>query len=408
MNRRHFLWTTVTAATGMAASPGLFAAEKAKPVALGVPVPGAPFVTAPTGDGVTVVWGVTSPCTGYVEYGDTPELGRIAYGGIDGLRPFDTHVLSVRLTGLKPGARVHYRTVTAPIAFPNHYSIKRGEAVASPVFDFVLPDASTGAKIAVWNDIHQQKPTVVALNRLTEEFSPSLLVWNGDMVADQFNKESDFHGPFLEPAEGVAPASKRVLYFVRGNHDARGSIARDLPKYAPRALADGYHNFLRIGQVAILSLDTGDDKEGPAIYGGMGDFAAYREHQLAWLKTAVTQPDYLSAPFKILLCHIPLRWKTPKEKGAWCSDGDARWSETLAKAGIRAVISGHTHEFWHDAPNPERPFHQIVSGGPQIITSGWSPTPASAVLIEADAGKMTIRVVEADSRKELLSLAFDA
>lgn len=407
MNRRHFLWTSVTlAGTGLA--PGLLAADKAKPLPLEAPKPGSPFVTAPTSDGVSVVWGVGSPCTGHVEYGDTPELGNVAHGGVDGLRPFDPHVLSVRVTGLKPGAKVYYRTVTAPIGFPNHYAIRRGDAIASPVLSFTLPGASDSVRVAVWNDTHQQKPSLVALNKFTEEFAPELLVWNGDMVADQFNHEKDFHEPFLNPAESLAPATSRVLLYVRGNHDARGSIARELPKYAPRALEGGYHNLVRTGPVAILSLDTGDDKEGDAVYGGMGDFAAYREQQLVWLKQAVKHPDFVSAPFKILCCHIPLRWKSPKDKGSWCEDGDRRWSATLAEAGIRAVISGHTHEFWHEAPTSARPFHQVVSGGPQIKTSGWSPTPACAVLVEASKSKMTIRVVEADSRKELLGLDFTA
>jgi hypothetical protein len=451
MNRRHFLWTSILAA---GATHGLLhAADKAPaagtPIKTGAPVPGVPYVTSPTADGVAVVWSVDSPCTGWVEYGETPELGMTARGAQDGLRPFDERVISVRLTGLKPGAKVHYRTVTAPVSFPNHYKIKRGEAVASPVFAFTLPGESPSVKIVTWNDTHQQKATLQALDKFTEELAPDLLVWNGDMVADQFVNEDDFTKTFLPRTPDFAPASKRVLLFNRGNHDARGPLARHLPQYAPRARADGYHNLIRVGPVAVITLDTGDDKEGPTIYGDLGEFAAYREAQRVWLESAVKDPRFTSAPFRIVFAHIPLRWKILEDAGSQCFDGAARWSALLAKAGVQAVISGHVHEHWHAAPDAEFGFHQITGGGPLVkrdtkpeneakklaletalsnpalkgkgdpvktrrdvdafnSVKGWSPTPAAPVIIEATASAMRIRVVEAVSRKELLNLEFKA
>lgn len=451
MNRRHFLRTTLLAA---GAAPALLhAADKPptqeKPIKAGAPVPGAPYITAPTHDGVTVVWSVDSPCTGWVEYGETPELGKVARGAQDGLRPFDERVISVRLTGLRPGAQVHYRTVTAPVSFPNHYKIRRGEAVASPVSDFTFPGETATAKIVAWNDTHQQQATLRALDKFTDELAPDLLVWNGDMVGDQFDDEADFADTFLPRTEGFAPAAKRVLLFNRGNHDARGKLARHLPQYAPRARADGYHNLVRVGPVAVITLDTGDDKEGPEIYGDLGEFAAYREAQRVWLESAVKDPRFLTAPFRIVFAHIPLRWKILEDAGSQCFDGAARWTSLLTKAGVRAVISGHVHEHWHASPDSEYGFHQITGGGPLLkrdtkpeneeraraletvladpahkgkgdpaktrreidtynAVKGWSPTPAAPVIIEANASVMRIRVVEAVSRKELLNLEFKA
>lgn len=451
MNRRHFLWTSLIAA---GAAPRLLnAAESApakeRPVKAGSPVPGVPYVTAPTGDGVTIVWSVDAPCTGWVEYGETPELGKTARGAQDGLRPFDERVISVRITGLKPGAKIHYRTVTAPVSFPNHYKIKRGEAVASPVFAFTPPGESATVKIVTWNDTHQQKATLLALDKFTGELAPDLLVWNGDMVGDQFANEDDFARALLPRTEGFAPASNRPMLFVRGNHDTRGSLARHLPQYAPRVRADGYHNLIRVGPVAVITLDTGDDKEGPEIYGGLGEFAAYRESQRVWLESAVKDRRFTTAPFRIVFAHIPLRWKILEDSGSQCFDGAARWSSLLTKAGVHAVISGHVHEFWHAAPDAGFGFHQITGGGPLLkrdtkpqneertraleavladpalkgkgdpaktqrdiatynSVKGWSPTPAAPVIIEANASAMRIRVVEAISRKELLDLEFKA
>ena len=160
--------------------------------------------------------------------------------------------------------------------------------------------------------------------------------------------------------------------------------------------------------MGIIVLDTGEDKEGPQFYGDLGEFAVYREAQKVWLESAVQNPLFQEAPHKIIFCHIPLRWREPEDKGAWCSDGDDRWSPVIALAGVQAVISGHTHRFWHDAPNVERPFHQIIGGGPQTRSTNWSPTPTTVMKMEADEKSLSIEVVEAKSRNRLLSLELGA
>ena len=86
-------------------------------------------MTNPAAGAVTVRWGVACPSTGFVEYGDTPDLGNTAHGLVDGLRPYDDTVIAVRVAGLKPGARVYYRTVTEPIRFRTHSDVKHGQAV---------------------------------------------------------------------------------------------------------------------------------------------------------------------------------------------------------------------------------------------------------------------------------------
>lgn len=409
-NRRHFLQASLAA---IAAAPVLSSraqesVQPETPPAPEIKPPGTPMITGLRQNGVTIVWGVSTPSTGWVEYGETPELGKKAFGAVDGLRPFHPRVISVPLENLKPGATIHYRTVTAPIDFPNQYKMKRGEPVVSPTYSFTVPGAGPSTKIAVWNDTHQQADTLEAVRKLSDEFAPSLIVWNGDVVADQFMEEEDFTGTFLyqKPACGADP--DRPLLYSRGNHDVRGAVARDLPAYMPRAMDHGYQNILRAGPVGILVLDTGEDKEGPQFYGDLGEWALYRERQREWLDKAVQDPLFKDAPHKILFCHIPLRWKEPDSKGSWCPDGDKRWFATLARAGVKAVFSGHTHQFWHGEATPERPFHQIVGGGPQTTSTKWSPTPATVIQIVADEKTLSIEVTEAVSRNNLLSLKLEA
>ena len=408
LNRRHFIQTSLAALASTQVLP-LAAAEQSQPIAAPVGLtPGLPLVTAPTPDGVAVVWAVDAPATGWVEFGETDALGQIARGAVDGLRPFDERVISVAFRGLRAGAKYFYRTVTVPVNFPNQYKMSRGTALVSPVFSFTLPGAGATAKIAVWNDTHQQADSLSAVQKLTDEFAPSLLVWNGDVVADQFMQEKDLTSAVLRAGKDMDPASTRPMLYARGNHDVRGALARQLPRYLPKPLEHGYQNLLRIGPVGIIVLDTGEDKEGPQFYADLGEWANYREAQKNWLESAVQNPLFKDAPHKIVFCHIPLRWKKPEDKGSWCADGDARWSPIIARAGVQAVISGHTHGFWHDAPNAERSFHQIVGGGPQTKSTNWSPTPATVIKMEADEKSLSIEVVEAGSRKNLLALQLKA
>ena len=404
LNRRHFIQASLAALASAGVLPLGAAASVQTAADPNPPVPNLPRLTAPTPDGITVVWAVAGPSTGWVEFGESAGLGQIAHGAVDGLRPFHGRVLSVRVRGLRAGAKIFYRTVTVPVSFPNQYKMSRGTAVVSPTFSFTLPGAGAAAKIAVWNDTHQQDDALQAVQKLTDEFAPELLVWNGDLVADQYMHETDLVSAVLGVGRHRDPASTRPMLFARGNHDVRGAYARQLPEYLPRPLEYGYQNLLRIGPVGIIVLDTGEDKEGPQFYADLGEWANYREAQKGWLESAVAQPLFAEAPHKLVFCHIPLRWKKPEDVGAWCPDGDARWSPVLARAGVRAVISGHTHGFWHDAPTAARPFHQIIGGGPQTKSTAWSPTPATVVKIEADEKTLSLEVVEAASRQNLLSL----
>ncbi len=408
LNRRYFIQTSLAALASTQVLPLTAVAQSQTTAAPDMPQPGLPLVTAPTPEGVAIVWAVDAPSTGWVEFGETETFGQIARGAVDGLRPFDDRVISVSLRGLHAGVKYFYRTVTVPVSFPNQYKMSRGTALVSPVFSFTLPGAGATAKIAVWNDTHQQADSLSAVQKLTDEFAPSLLVWNGDVVADQFMHEKDFTAAVLRAGKEMDPASTRPMLYARGNHDTRGAFARQLPNYMPKPVEHGYQNLLRIGPLGIIVLDTGEDKEGPQFYADLGEWANYRETQKVWLESAIANPLFKDAPHKIVFCHIPLRWKTPEDKGAWCSDGDVRWSPIIARAGVQAVISGHTHGFWHDAPNAERPFHQIVGGGPQTKSTNWSPTPATVIKMEVDEKVLSIEVVEAASRNQLLALKLNA
>lgn len=74
------------------------------------PQPRGPYLQSVTPNSIWVVWETTSPSTGKVEYGLTPELGKV----VEEIEPFLHH--EVQLTGLKPYTDYYYRVDRGKVA----------------------------------------------------------------------------------------------------------------------------------------------------------------------------------------------------------------------------------------------------------------------------------------------------
>lgn len=392
MNRREFLRTTgLAAAATLTTAGGSHGAAATGPVATTAPV--APLALPPvlrnvSGDGVTVTWGVAQPATGWVEYGETESLGQTARGAVAGLLPYDDRVLSFRLAGLKPGTRYFYRSVTTPIDFSKPYRIRRGDAVPGEVRSFrTLDPSATSASFTVWNDTHQVPGTLRALCAVLASSPADFLVWNGDIANDP-RDEAQIVREYLHPA-GQAYADRVPVCFVRGNHDVRGSAARLLDRHIPGPDGRWYHAF-RHGPLACLVLDTGEDKpdDHPA-YSGLVDFGPYYAEQADWLTTVITQDWFRSAPFRVAFMHIPMAWDRPgaEDRVTWYRPDSHRayWHAPLVDGRVDLVISGHTHATGWMPATADRPYAQIVGGGPQ-------PERATILTARADATALDLHM----------------
>ena len=119
MKRRDFVQSMML---GGAALPLLSPAQAPTPAPAPAPAAAAagtpPVVTAPGPDRMTVLWAVSSYARGWVEYGETDQLGQRADGEAGpGFIARGDRVLRVRLSGLRPGTRYHAQAVTVPSAF---------------------------------------------------------------------------------------------------------------------------------------------------------------------------------------------------------------------------------------------------------------------------------------------------
>jgi predicted phosphodiesterase len=343
-----------------------------------------PVLTNPAPDAVSILWATSAAATGWVEYGESNELGQRATGEEQGLMPYDERAFKVRLRNLKPGTRYHYRVHAVRVDFRGPYDIRRQtqETSVSDVFSFTTPNPNADTvRFTVWNDTHEVPETLRGLHEAHEKLQQhepdDFLLWNGDQTND-ISTEERMVDQFLAAA-GQPFAARVPYYYVRGNHDVRGPGARHLPRFTDVPNGEYFYTF-RHGPLAALVLDTGEDKpDDHPVYGGLNDFAAFRTRQAEWLAHQIERPEFRTAPIRVLFCHIPLWW----QGGALCDDGHKKWHDLLVKGGVQLVISGHTHRPGWFPPEKGRPYGQLVAGGPR-------PTAATYIRGHASHERLAI------------------
>jgi hypothetical protein len=357
-----------------------------------------PVVMAPRSDGFELVWGVSRLSRGWLEWkaadGSSGAVGADPFGMV----PQGDRVLRVRASGWRPGAELRVRAVTEAVAFPP----QRHESDWKPVR--LLDEASGTARFAVWNDTHQRDDTLRALHAVTPEVD--VLIWNGDLCND-WTDPTSFASTVLSPA-GLDVTAGRPLAVVVGNHDVRGAWGFQLQDFVATPEGRPFTAF-RIGPVACVILHTGEDKpdDHPSFEGRVA-FEPLRAEQAAWLREITAEPALRDAPFRVVFCHIPLRWieepVVDYDSGGY--DDFSRmsrdaWHDALVAWGAQVVVSGHTHAPAWVEPTEDFPYGQLVSGGPDT-----DPTSDEAALwIEGAASAselvLTLRTLTGDVVHEI-------
>jgi hypothetical protein len=249
-----------------------------------------------------------------------------------------------------------------------HGEVKLSEPHTSPEYRFRTLDAAADATgFAVWNDTHENSETLKVLHKLTTALNPDFLLWNGDQSND-VHFEKDMAGQFLTPA-GLSIADKWPLAYARGNHDLRGPAAGSLAGFTGTPEDRFYYGF-RSGPLAALVMDTGEDApDDQPYFGGRAAFQAMQRRQATWLKSVTKEPWFRDAPHKVLFCHIPLYFTRdifPQQHRWECHDiCRALWVPTLVEAGVKVIISGHTHDFRWMPAKKGQPIAQLIGGAPQ-------------------------------------------
>jgi len=354
---------------------------------------------------VGVVFAVSDMANGYVIVGERPDLsdGRKVMCGGYRITDIDDRVIQVRVTGLKPATTYYYRIGADRIAYKGGYSMKVLATEEDPrIYRFTTAGTAAKPHFCVINDTHVQwEPFGRAIEKIAE-LQPACVVWNGDASNVEETIEAQTR-IFLKPeVERKDYASQTPYLFCPGNHDLRGMANRHLERVwmyrqpeerAPRDWDLGRNFAVRMGDVALVGLDTGEDKmDTNPLFAGLFNSGAYREAQTAWLLDALRRTEIRTAPYLVAICHIPLFDANPKhnpgdvapaDKDPQYSTDFAMWQRTCARlwtplleqAGCQLVITAHQHRYRYDAPTADRPWAQIVGGGPERAADETDDSP---------------------------------
>ena len=377
---------------------------------------------------VGIVFAVRALANGYALVGEREDLSdarRFKTGGYR-LTEIDDRVACVRVTGLKPATRYYYRIGADRIHYGGGYDMKiLGNEEDPRVYSFVTAGKGAEARFCVINDTHRRWDSFGRVIDKVAEIAPSCVIWNGDACRSEDTVEQQIR-IFLNPEIGRKDYACRTPYLLcPGNHDQRGRANRHLERVwmfrqpEERAARDwdlGRNFAVRMGEVALIGLDTGEDKQDTnPLFAGLFNNTAYRQAQALWLQDALKRKDIASAPFLVAFCHIPLYDDNPSQnpgdvlpddRDPRYSSNYARWQRTcgnlwmplLEKAGCQLLVTGHQHRYRYFAPEKDRPWAQIIGGGPLLGMTGrkkLKPDPGSfPTVIEGEVrdGKLRITV----------------
>jgi Calcineurin-like phosphoesterase. len=208
---------------------------------------------------------------------------------------------------------------------------------------------------------------------------PSCVIWNGDASTTEETTE-DLVKIYLNPEiERKDYASGTPYLFCPGNHDFRGMANRHLERVwmyrqpEERATRDwdlGRNFAVRLGDIALIGLDTAEDKlDTNPHFAGLFTSEPYRRAQTEWLKDALRRDEIAHAPYLVAFCHIPIFDDDPTHNPGDCAPDDkdpryfsdfAYWQRTCGKmwgplldeAGCQVLIAGHMHKYRVDARVP--------------------------------------------------------
>lgn len=329
-----------------------------------------PYLQNPGETSINVVWFTNKNCASWVEYGtgDSPgtfpkfgSLIQIAKSRSQGLIAVNTKRHAVTVEGLRPGKSYIYRVVSKEIVQFEPYEVIFGETVTSERHTFrTLEPKKPGFRFQIFQDVHGDPLLLNGLLQQPGWESNDLFFFNGDTLNALAAEEEIFNG-FLDLAVSRFAADIPFVY-VRGNHDTRGSLARQLDRYFPPREGKYYYSFDH-GPVHFIIMDSGEDKpDDSPVYAGLVDFDGYRQEQAAWLRKEIQSDAFTKAPLRVAIFHMP-----PYSRGYGIEHLTKLWGPLLNEGCVDLVISGHHHRLYKFVPAEGKNAFPILGAPPDAF-----------------------------------------
>ena len=301
MKRREFIKGSAVIALAAGTGQGLKAASMldGSPLqalqeaeAAGPLIVSAPMLQNYAEESMGVAFAVSDLANGYVIVGRKPDLsdGRKVLCGGFRVTDLDDRIVRVRLTGLRPATKYYYRIGADRISYKGGYNMKIvGNEEAPEIHSFTTAGKKAEGHFCVINDTHARWAPFERVIEKVAECAPACVIWNGDACNVEETVEAQTR-IFLTPEIGRHDYAADLPYlFCAGNHDSRGMANRHFERVwmfrqpEERAARDwdlGRNFAVRTGQVALIGLDTAEDKlDDDPRFAGLFTSAPYRRHR---------------------------------------------------------------------------------------------------------------------------------
>lgn len=299
-----------------------------------------PYLQNIGSSGVTVIWTTNKPAVPGVtlttQDGKTRFIRNSHYGMVDG----GGLLHKVRIEGLEPGNTYSYSINSVQILKFQASRIYYGDTLARKAEKFITPSVkSEKLSFTVINDVHENSAKMASYLKNGNSANHDLVFYNGDMV-DYLQSTNQLFPGFIDTAVAYF-ATRKPFYYVRGNHETRGFVARDLRNYFDFKDDRFYYSFDN-GPIHFVVLDCGEDKpDNNRYYYGLADYDSYRLEELEWLKSEVKSDAFRNAKKRIVIVHMPIIKEDKQGYGLkFLSDN---FGPVLQGAGIDLLMSAHTH-----------------------------------------------------------------
>ncbi|MDE7443335.1 MAG: metallophosphoesterase [Muribaculaceae bacterium] len=347
-----------------------------------------PYLQNVTDTSAIVVWATNLPAVSWVELAPDDSLHFYAeerpkfFDSLFGRKKTGC-IHRVTLTGLKPDTKYRYRIYSREVFDNGERRVRYGNVRASDVYHGKPYEfRTTGARedavhFAIVNDIHENADRYNRLFHQVDSASLNFMILNGDMVNNMDTMPQLYNG-FLNVSSDMF-ARSIPFYMVRGNHETRGKVQHNFIEQFPSSTGQPYYTFSR-GPIFFIALDGGEDKPDSDIeYCDLADFDNYRTRQAEWLKSVVTSDEFLKAPYRVVLIHVPpvgITWHGLAEV-------QNKFLPILNNAGIDLMLSGHLHRPGYVAPGEQGlNFPLIINSNMEILD------------VHADDNAMDIKVID--------------
>jgi len=254
-----------------------------------------------------------------------------------------------------------YRIKAKEVQKFDPYKIVYGQEIETPIFEAKLAkNNQEQIRCLVYNDVHEEKSSYRDLIP-HQDISPyDFFVLNGDSFHYVTNQQ-DITEKLLKPIEFFATSKPFIMN--RGNHETRGSFARNFKRYFGYPDNKYYQAFKR-GPIFWIMLDSGEDKpDNHEVYAGTVDYDNYRKEQAKWLEKVLQSKERKSAQHTVVISHIPI-FHSDDWHGTL--DNRACFHPLFQKYKIDAMISGHTHQYGYYPADKDHNYPVFIGGGPKV------------------------------------------